>query len=241
MATNPGPVTRLIDTPVGELFDDRDLDRVLRDLAEVASSWRVPGHDHALTRVLPSGIHRSTRRLAGFLLLPDRALLRRVLDHDVVDRFVSELVTRILAGYAAEQGARPGATSLLARVPVGKVTASLTDTVAAGIHAFARTHHPLILDYVVDTFTTVEHLPDMAAWRLHLVDVLWTTPLAEVLPRRQRVDPDATRAALADTARELRAELADRSILDLVVDLGFDAAAVRRLAATLDEVLARRT
>ena len=46
------PVTRLLTTPLGELFGEDDLDSTLRALTRVASSYRPPSHDLSLRQVL---------------------------------------------------------------------------------------------------------------------------------------------------------------------------------------------
>ena len=221
---------------------DRDVDRVLASLGALFDTFQAPRHDRSLSTLLPSTLRRSTRRAAGLLFLPDRPMLRRALDHPVVDRLIAELITRILTGYVQSEGAREvRGSSLLARVPLSRVTGSLTDTVLAGITTFTQTRHQLVLDYLIDTLTTVEHLPDFAAWRVHMAEVLWTTPLAEVIPQRKRHLPASAQVELAEVARELRAELSDRSLLDVLVSVGFDRSALLEAAAVLDEVLSSRS
>ena len=63
------PVTRLLTTPLGELFGEDDLDSTLRALTRVASSYRPPSHDLSLRQVLPAGVERATKRAVGLLLV----------------------------------------------------------------------------------------------------------------------------------------------------------------------------
>lgn len=232
-----GPIARLLDRPVAEWTDSDRLGRLAVAAARWQARWTPPTSGVSLQDVLPAPVSAGVQGIAARVWLPDRDLLERALDHDLVDRLVVDFITRLLMSFAHHEEDDRARSSLLPS-SIGRLTEGLESAMTSRIAEYAESHRHLVARYLADVLTDAEELPEFARWRAHVVDAAWTTPLKRLFPVADAVHaPPVDLSDMRAGWKRVLDRLGDQTPLELLVAMGFEEEATRELARALDGVL----
>lgn len=241
----PSLIAQLAVTTLEATVDNAQTERFIREKLEEARA-RVPAG--TLRPRVPPEVVTPLARLLARPYQPDRALVRRLLRHEAVERMFKDTLASAIHAFARKLRAPPiggGAIKGLGRLRdsfgegmretlLGGLSQELEKQAELKVRDFVDGAIQAIMDELATYLCLPENATRQGAYRAYILDTLLDTDLQTLSRELDKLDPDAT----VETARAVLRAVLSRPELKGEIRAGLEALAREAGARTVGQTLA---